>query len=75
MPQTILLNPLITPLEQTLEEGWEGCLSVPGLRGLVARYPRLVLEGFNVEGTPVRVEAEGLHALHAAARFPARDPG
>jgi peptide deformylase len=54
VPQTILLNPLITPLEQTLEEGWEGCLSVPGLRGVVERYEHIRYEGFDPDGKPIQ---------------------
>lgn len=53
VPQTILLNPVITPLSQDMEEGWEGCLSVPGLRGAVPRYTRLRLTGLTAEGEPL----------------------
>jgi peptide deformylase len=62
VPQTILLNPLITPLEQTLEEGWEGCLSVPGLRGVVDRYEHIRYEGFDPDGHRIQREARGFHA-------------
>ena len=62
VPQTILLNPLITPLEQTLEEGWEGCLSVPGLRGVVERYEHIRYEGFDPDGKPIQRVARGFHA-------------
>ncbi len=62
IPPRVVVNPRLTLLDEANALGWEGCLSVPGLRGLVARYPRLVLEGFDVEGSPLRVEAEGLHA-------------
>ncbi|HEX8592310.1 MAG TPA: peptide deformylase [Pseudomonas sp.] len=62
VPQTILLNPLITPLSPTLEEGWEGCLSVPGLRGAVERYQRIRYEGFDPDGRPIQRIAQGFHA-------------
>ncbi len=62
VPQTILLNPLITALEPTLEEGWEGCLSVPGLRGVVERYRHIRYEGFDPDGRPVQRVAQGFHA-------------
>ncbi len=62
VPQTILLNPLITPLTPTLEEGWEGCLSVPGLRGAVERYTDIRYEGFDPDGQPIQRTAQGFHA-------------
>lgn len=62
VPQTILLNPLITPLNPTLEEGWEGCLSVPGLRGAVERYTDIRYEGFDPDGQPIQRIAQGFHA-------------
>jgi len=62
VPQTILLNPLITPLSPTLEEGWEGCLSVPGLRGAVDRYQSIRYEGFDPDGQPIQRVAHGFHA-------------
>ena len=62
VPQTILINPLITPLSPVVEEDWEGCLSVPGLRGAVERYQRIRYEGFTPKGEPVVREAEGFHA-------------
>lgn len=62
VPRTILLNPLITPLAPTLEAGWEGCLSVPGLRGLVERHDRIRYEGFDPQGQPIQRVAEGFHA-------------
>ncbi|GAB7533150.1 peptide deformylase [Pseudomonas sp. 3A(2025)] len=62
VPRTILLNPLITPLEPTLEAGWEGCLSVLGLRGLVERHLRIRYEGFDPQGQPIQRVAEGFHA-------------
>lgn len=62
VPQTVLLNPLITPLGPTLEEGWEGCLSVPGLRGVVERYQHIRYEGFDPQGQPIQRVAHGFHA-------------
>jgi peptide deformylase len=62
VPKTILINPVITPLEETMEDGWEGCLSLPGLRGLVPRYTRIKYSGFDIQGNPFEVEASGFHA-------------
>ncbi|WP_296250123.1 peptide deformylase [Pseudomonas sp. UBA4194] len=62
VPQTVLLNPLITPLTPLLEEGWEGCLSVPGLRGVVQRYQSIRYEGFDPQGQPIMRVANGFHA-------------
>ncbi len=62
VPYTELVNPVLTPLTDAVEEGWEGCLSVPGLRGLVARYTRLRYEGFNPAGHPIRCDCDGFHA-------------
>jgi peptide deformylase len=62
VPQTILLNPVLEPLDDATEEGWEGCLSVPGLRGVVERYSRLRYRGFDLEGRPIERIAEGFHA-------------
>lgn len=62
VPLTILVNPLITPLSEELEDGWEGCLSVPGLRGVVPRHTRIRYQGFTPEGEPVDRIAEGFHA-------------
>ncbi|WP_416426487.1 peptide deformylase [Pseudomonas sp. App30] len=62
VPQTILINPLITPLSPATEEGWEGCLSVPGLRGVVDRYTHIRYEGFDPQGQPVQRVAQGFHA-------------
>lgn len=62
VPPTVLINPTITPLGDALEEGWEGCLSVPGLRGLVPRLQRLRYAGFDAHGKPIEREAEGFHA-------------
>ena len=62
VPRTVLLNPVITPLSDEEEEGWEGCLSVPGLRGVVPRWRRIRYSGVDVDGRPIEREAEGFHA-------------
>ena len=62
VPETVLLNPEITPLSEEREEDWEGCLSVPGLRGVVARYRAIRYRGFGPDGEPIEREAEGFHA-------------
>ena len=62
VPRTVLLNPVITPLGDEEEEGWEGCLSVPGLRGVVPRWRRIRYQGYAPDGGRVDREAEGFHA-------------
>ncbi|HVE50002.1 MAG TPA: peptide deformylase [Casimicrobiaceae bacterium] len=62
VPYTELVNPVLTPLTDEMEEGWEGCLSVPGLRGVVSRYTRLRYEGFLPDGTRIRRDVDGFHA-------------
>ena len=62
VPRTVLVNPVITPLGDEEEEDWEGCLSVPGLRGVVPRWRRIRYQGFDPYGDPVDREAEGFHA-------------
>ncbi len=62
VPRTILLNPRITPLSDATEEGWEGCLSVPGMRGAVERYAQIRYTGFDPAGARIDREAEGFHA-------------
>lgn len=62
VPRTVLINPLITILDEVLEEGWEGCLSVPGMRGLVPRYRRLRYEGFDASGDRIERTVDGFHA-------------
>lgn len=62
VPRTILVNPTITPLGEDEEEGWEGCLSVPGLRGQVPRFRRIRYQGFDSNGNAIDREAEGFHA-------------
>ena len=62
VPETVLINPLITPLGDAEEEDWEGCLSVPGLRGVVPRFARIRYSGFDPMGASIEREAEGFHA-------------
>lgn len=62
VPDTVLVNPRLTPLGEEIEEGWEGCLSVPGMRGLVPRYRRLRYEGFDAAGGRIDRTVEGFHA-------------
>ena len=62
VPRTILLNPVIVPLTEEREEGWEGCLSVPGLRGMVPRATRIRYTGYTPAGEPIERFAEGFHA-------------
>jgi peptide deformylase len=62
VPFTVLINPLLTPLSDELEEGWEGCLSVPGMRGLVPRHSRLRYQGFDAAGQPIDRSVSGFHA-------------
>ena len=62
VPQTVLINPVIKPLSADEEDGWEGCLSVPGLRGVVPRWARIRYTGFDQFGQTIDREAEGFHA-------------
>jgi peptide deformylase len=62
VPFTVLVNPKIVHLTREVEDGWEGCLSVPGMRGVVPRYTKLQYSGFDIEGNPVERVAEGFHA-------------
>jgi peptide deformylase len=62
VPYTVLINPIITPLGEGLEEGWEGCLSVPGMRGLVPRYAQLRYQGYDQFGVPIDRSVGGFHA-------------
>ena len=62
VPRTVLLNPVITPIGDEEEEGWEGCLSVPGLRGMVPRWARISYTGFDPFGEPIEREVDGFHA-------------
>ncbi len=62
VPETVLLNPRLTPLSDEMEEGWEGCLSVPGLRGMVPRWTKLHYEGVDQYGQPINRDVDGFHA-------------
>jgi len=62
VPDTVLINPELTPLGSEEEEGWEGCLSVPGMRGWVPRWQRLRYAGFDERGRRFEREVEGFHA-------------
>ena len=62
VPYTVLINPIITPLSEDLEEGWEGCLSVPGMRGVVPRYTQLRYHGYDQFGVPIDRSVSGFHA-------------
>ena len=62
VPQTILINPVITPIGDEEELGWEGCLSVPGLRGEVPRYRRIRYQGFDETGKEMDRTVDGFHA-------------
>ena len=62
VPETVLINPKIEALCDVEEEGWEGCLSVPGLRGVVPRWARIRYSGSDLQGRRIEREAEGFHA-------------
>ena len=62
VPETVLLNPVIEAIDDALEDGWEGCLSVPGMRGVVPRLARIRYRGVDLDGKPIEREAEGFHA-------------
>ncbi len=62
IPETVLINPVLTPLSEEMEDGWEGCLSVPGMRGVVPRYSRLRYTGIDENGANIDRIAEGFHA-------------
>ena len=62
VPYTVLINPILTPIGNELEEGWEGCLSVPGMRGVVSRYSRLHYTGFDQFGSAIDRMVSGFHA-------------
>ena len=62
VPLTVLVNPLIEPLDEVRDSDWEGCLSVPGMRGLVPRYRRIRYSGFDPQGNPISREVEDFHA-------------
>lgn len=62
VPYTILINPVLTPVGEMMEQGWEGCLSVPGMRGLVPRYQQLRYRGVDLRGETIEREVAGFHA-------------
>lgn len=62
VPQTVLINPVIEPVGDETVDGWEGCLSVPGLRGVVPRFARIRYRGVDPQGRPIEREADGFHA-------------
>jgi peptide deformylase len=62
VPRTVLINPVITVLDSEMESGWEGCLSVLGLRGVVPRHARIQYTGFDQYGDPISRIADGFHA-------------
>ena len=62
VPDTVLINPVLTPLGEEMENGWEGCLSVPGLRGIVPRHSTLRYTGFDERGQPIDRIVSGFHA-------------
>jgi len=62
IPHTVLINLVLTPLSDELVEGWEGCLSVPGLRGMVPRHARLRYQGYDEKGSPIDRSVSGFHA-------------
>jgi len=62
VPPTVLINPVITPLGEDMEDGWEGCLSVPGMRGVVPRYQRLRYRGVDERGHAIDRTVDGFHA-------------
>ena len=62
VPYTVLINPVLNPVKDEMEDGWEGCLSVPGMRGVVPRYTRLHYTGFDQYGKPIDRLVSGFHA-------------
>jgi peptide deformylase len=62
VPETVLINPVLTPLSEEIDEAWEGCLSVPGMRGLVPRWSKLRYQGFNQYGESICRDVDGFHA-------------
>ncbi|MBN8510350.1 MAG: peptide deformylase [Burkholderiales bacterium] len=62
VPQTVLCNPVIEPIGDEMVDGWEGCLSVPGLRGVVPRFARIRYRGVDPQGLAIEREADGFHA-------------
>jgi peptide deformylase len=62
VPYTVLINPQLTPIGDAVDQGWEGCLSVPGMRGLVPRYRALRYQGVDPRGAPIERQVSGFHA-------------
>ena len=62
VPDTVLINPVITPIGEEMEEAWEGCLSVPGMRGVVPRFASVRYRGFDESGVPIDRSVQGFHA-------------
>jgi peptide deformylase len=62
VPYTVLINPILTPIGSDMEDGWEGCLSVPGMRGVVPRYRELRYTGVDASGQPIDRSVNGFHA-------------
>jgi len=62
VPYTMLINPTVAQIDDEMEEGWEGCLSVPGMRGVVPRFKRLRYQGYDPSGAPIDRTVEGFHA-------------
>ena len=62
VPFTVLINPKITPIGDEIEDGWEGCLSVPGLRGVVPRYKKISYQGIDQYGKKIERNVDGFHA-------------
>ncbi|MBB5393083.1 MULTISPECIES: peptide deformylase [unclassified Herbaspirillum] len=62
VPETVLINPVLTPLSEETEDGWEGCLSVPGMRGVVPRWSRLRYQGYDLDGNAIDRTVDGFHA-------------
>ena len=61
-PKTVLINPVIRPLSDEIDAGWEGCLSIPGMRGIVPRWAKIHYEGFDQFGNKISRNADGFHA-------------
>ncbi len=62
VPYTVLINPALEPIGSELEDGWEGCLSVPGMRGVVSRHARLRYRGYDQYGNPIDRTVDGFHS-------------
>jgi peptide deformylase len=62
VPYTVLVNPVLEPLGDARDDAWEGCLSVPGMRGVVSRHSHLRYRGFDLDGRPIDRTVSGFHA-------------